>query len=366
MPHVLAVVGTRPDAIKMAPVILELKKHADMQTAVIASGQHKEMLQQVLDVFGIRVDGNFEVMRHGQTLAYITSAILTALDEELDKRKPDMVVAQGDTTTTFVAGMAAFYRQIPFAHVEAGLRTQTVDSPFPEEFNRRCVSQVTRLHFAPTSAAAANLLQERVPPENVFVTGNTSIDAVLETAARVEPAKPFASGRMVLVTTHRRENWGEPQRAICRALGRLMEAVPEAYVVLPMHKNPVVRDVLEGELGGSPRVFLIEPPDYTEFTRLMLASELILTDSGGVQEEAPSLGKPVLVLRRETERPEGIDAGNAHLVGTDEEEIFQQAVTLLTDDDAYRSMAQARNPYGDGKAAQRIVAEIRGYLRVSG
>ncbi|MCH8274724.1 MAG: UDP-N-acetylglucosamine 2-epimerase (non-hydrolyzing) [Armatimonadetes bacterium] len=350
----------------MAPVILELRKHADLGTRIVASGQHREMLRQVLHAFNLTEDRNFDVMKERQSLAYLTSSILTALDQLLEEERPDLVLAQGDTTTTFVAGLAAFYREIPFGHVEAGLRTDTIYSPFPEEFNRRAASQVTRLHFAPTHAAAQNLLADRVSAESVFVTGNTSIDAILEVTRRLGPSEPFAPGRMLLVTTHRRENWGEPQRRICRALMRVLDAVPDTHVVLPMHPNEAVRRTLRDELGGSDRVFLIEPQDYPSFARLMLASHLILTDSGGIQEEAPSLGKPVLVLRDETERPEGVAEGNAILVGTDKERIFTEAKRLLSDENplplAEVRDRKARNPYGDGKAAQRIVSHVRRFL----
>lgn len=349
----------------MAPVILELKAHEDLDTRVIASGQHREMLRQVFDTFGIREDRNFDVMKERQTLAYITASVLSALDEAIEAEAPDLVIAQGDTTTTFVAGMAAFYRRIPFAHVEAGLRTDTIESPFPEEFNRRAVSQVTRLHFAPTEAAKENLLVERVKADWVLVTGNTSIDAILNMSQRLEPLTPPRDGRMILVTTHRRENWGEPQRRICRAILRIINAVEDVYVYLPMHPNRIVRDVLESELGSNDRVILTEPPEYRGFAQLMMSSHLILTDSGGVQEEAPSLGKPVFVLRDETERPEGIDAGNAVLVGTNEDRIFEESTRLLTDARAYEEMARARNPYGDGLAAKRIVAAIRKHLGLS-
>lgn len=362
MKKVLAVVGTRPDAIKMAPVILELKQHSDIETKIIASGQHREMLRQVLNAFNLTEDRNFDVMKQGQSLAYITSSVLSAMDDVIAYELPDLVVAQGDTTTTFVAGMASFYRKIPFAHVEAGLRTDTIFSPFPEEFNRRAVAQVTRLHFAPTPGAAKHLLEERVPQDWIKVTGNTSIDAILNITQRLGPAEPIDDGRMILVTTHRRENWGEPQRQICKALKQILDEVQDAYIVLPMHPNRTVRDVLEQELMGCQRIHLIEPPDYPEFAQIMLAAEVILTDSGGVQEEAPSLGKPVLVLRTETERPEGVDSGNAVIVGTDTKTIFEQTTNLLLNDEAYQQMAQARNPYGDGLAANRIVSEIRKFL----
>lgn len=339
----------------MAPVILELKKHDDLATTVAASGQHREMLEQVLTAFGIKEDRNFEVMRQGQSLAYLTASILEGMHAEIERTDPDLVIAQGDTTTTFVAGLAAFYAGKPFAHVEAGLRTPTIDSPFPEEFNRRAVGMFAALHFPPTPFAAENLLREGVPKDTVTVTGNTSIDAIQHLAADLPPT----AGKTILVTTHRRENWGEPQRQICAAVRRLLATDPELRVVLPMHKNPTVRDVLTQELGGNPQVSLIEPPDYPEFVGLMSSSLLILTDSGGVQEEAPALGKPVLVLRNETERPEGIVAGNARLVGTDPDAIFDAARELLEDGDAYQAVAQTRNPYGDGLASRRIVAAVR-------
>ncbi len=359
MKRVVTVVGTRPDAIKMAPVILELKKERDLETLVVASGQHKEMLRQVLDTFQIREDFNFDVMRPQQSLSYITSSVLNAMDEVLEQQSPDMVVAQGDTTTTFVASLGAFYRRIPFAHVEAGLRTPTVDSPFPEEFNRRATGIITQLHFPPTLGAAKNLVKEGVNRNQITVAGNTSIDAILDVSKRYEPMKKYAPGTMILVTTHRRENWGEPQERICRAILKVLEKFPEAHVVLPMHKNETVRETLRKQLDGNSRVFLIEPPEYAEFSRMMAASDLILTDSGGVQEEAPSLGKPVLVLRTETERPEGIESGNAILVGTAESSIFNACNELLSSRDKYDQMALKNNPYGDGLAAKRIAMRIR-------
>jgi UDP-N-acetylglucosamine 2-epimerase (non-hydrolysing) len=356
----LAVVGTRPDAIKMAPVILELQKQQELETIVVASGQHREMLDQVFSAFKIGADRNFDVMKQGQTLAYLTSSILDGMGKTIDDLAPDIVIAQGDTTTTFVAGLAAFYAKKPFAHVEAGLRTPSIDSPFPEEFNRRAVALFAALHFPPTAISAANLLREGVPQDRVFVTGNTSIDAIKLLAKTI----PDSDSTVILVTTHRRENWGEPQRAICRAIIRILDAFPDYSVVLPMHRNPLVRNVLTEELGKHPKVQLIEPPEYPEFVQLMAGSYLVLTDSGGVQEEAPALGKPVLVLRSETERPEGIIAGNAKLVGTDADAIFTQASELLGNADAYREVARTRNPYGDGRAAQRIVGKILEFLEL--
>lgn len=358
-PRVLAICGTRPDTIKMAPVLLELFGFDDMETRLAVSGQHSEMLSQALEEFGLIPDADFAVMKPRQSLAYLTSAVLEALDSLLNSVAPQMVIAQGDTTTTFVAALASFYRKIPFAHVEAGLRTQSVEFPFPEEFNRRATAQVTSLHFAPTQLAKANLIGERVPPSNIVVTGNTSIDAVLLVTKKSPSIEPFAKGRMLLVTTHRRENWGEPQRRICFAVKRILKSFDDVHCVVPMHKNEAVREVLSQELEGVDRVFLVEPPGYSQFAKWMQASYLILTDSGGIQEEAPALGKPVLVLRDETERPEGIRSGNAKLVGTDPNRIFEETSHLLSDTSAYSAMSHVANPYGDGRAATRIVASIR-------
>lgn len=343
----------------MAPVILELLRHGDMRTTVVASGQHREMLEQVFSAFEIKADRNFDVMKPGQSLAYLTASILEGMDEVIRDLQPDIVIAQGDTTTTFVAGLSAFYAKVSFAHVEAGLRTPTIDSPFPEEFNRRAVALFAALHFPPTKMSAENLLREGVKPERVLVTGNTSIDAI-QLLASVLPQ--VSGSKQILVTTHRRENWGEPQRDICRAVARILEIDKELTVVLPMHRNPIVREVLTAELGDHPRASLIEPPEYPAFVRLMAESFLILTDSGGVQEEAPALGKPVLVLRTETERPEGIAAGNAMLVGTNADRIFEAARSLITDRERYAQIAKTRNPYGDGEASKRIVAAIRQFL----
>ena len=344
----------------MAPVILKLKQRPDLETMVVASGQHREMLDQVFSAFNIQANRNFDVMKQGQTLAYLTASILEGMNEALDQYKPKVVIAQGDTTTTFVAGLSSFYAQIPFAHVEAGLRTPTIESPFPEEFNRRAVALITRLHFPPTILSAENLAREGVSAERIIVTGNTSIDAIKLLAKNVD----YKKRDVILVTTHRRENWGEPQRNICAAVIKLLDRFPEYSVVLPMHRNPLVREILESELAKHPRVRLIEPPEYPDFVQLMAESHLILTDSGGVQEEAPALGKPVLVLRTETERPEGIIAGNAKLVGTDTDKIVTAASELLSDQNAYSTVAQARNPYGDGKASERIASKIREFLEL--
>ena len=302
-------------------------------------------------------------MAHGQSLAQVTTRALEGLDQMLDRYKPDMVVAQGDTTTTFVASLAAFYRQIPFAHIEAGLRTDSIDNPFPEEFNRRGTALITKLHFSPTKMAADNLRAERVPENQIFVTGNTGIDALLTVATHSK--MDFVGdhrGRTVLLTTHRRENWGEPQAEIARACLRLANEFQDTLWIVPMHKNPKVREVLQPILGGHPRIRLIEPPDYMDFVRLMQQATLILTDSGGVQEEAPSFGKPVLVLRDTTERPEGVSAGVAKLIGTKEDVVFGAASELLNSDSNYAQMANAQSPYGDGRASARIRYQLLKYF----
>lgn len=365
-PRIACVVGTRPDAIKTAPVVLELRRYPEVETVLLATGQHREMLAQALDAFDLTPDRDLDIMQHGQSLAQVTERSLTGLDVLFAELKPDLVLAQGDTTTTFVAGLAAFYRKIPFGHIEAGLRTDTIWNPFPEEFNRRAVGLFAALHFAPTPWAAENLRREGVAEETLFVTGNTGIDAVLDVARRgTESWFADETRRVVLLTTHRRENWGEPQRAIAEAARDILETVPDTILVVPMHRNPQVREVLESVLGGHSRVSLIEPPDYPAFAKLLARSDLILTDSGGIQEEAPAFGKPVLVLRTTTERPEGIETGNARLVGTDRDVIRNQATWLLTDPTAYAHMAQARNPYGDGRAAPRIRYEALRLLGLS-
>ena len=363
---ILAVCGTRPDTLKMAPVVNELKRHADEVDLVLAvTGQHREMLEQVLKTFDLHPDHDLNIMSARQSLAQITTRALEGLGSVIEQVKPGLLLAQGDTTTTFVASLAAFYSRVPFGHVEAGLRTDNKYDPFPEEINRRLTGVLADLHFAPTDLARRCLLAEGVREEDVFVTGNTVIDALLGVAAmdyefedeRVRAAAE--SGRMVLVTTHRRENWGEPMRDVCAAIKRIVDAYPDVRVVLPVHKNPIVRDVVFPELEGLDRVILIEPPDYVPFVHLMKSACLILTDSGGVQEEAPSLGKPVLVLRKTTERPEGVEAGSAKLTGTDTATIVSEASKLLSDKAAYDRMAEVKNPYGDGRAAERIWEIIR-------
>jgi UDP-N-acetylglucosamine 2-epimerase (non-hydrolysing) len=354
-PRIVCTVGTRPDAIKMAPVIQELRRFEAVETVIVSTGQHREMLAQALGAFGLAADFDLEIMQHGQTLAQITSRALEGLDRILAEVEPAWVVGQGDTTTTFCASLAAFYRQVPFAHVEAGLRTESVRSPFPEEFNRRASGLIADWHFAPTQVSADNLRREGKPEADILVTGNTGIDAVLEIARRETTEWfPEHAGRVILLTTHRRENLGEPQRAIARAARQVLDQTADAILVVPMHRNPAVRETLVAELGDHPRVRLIEPPDYAPFVKLLQRATLVLTDSGGIQEEAPSFGIPVLVLRQSTERPEGITAGVAKLVGTDEALIVRESLALLGDEVAFNAMAKAQSPYGDGHAAQRI------------
>lgn len=359
----LVVFGTRPEAIKMAPLVLELKRRADQFLTVVAvTAQHREMLDQVNQLFGIEPDHDLDIMRHGQTLADITMRAMTGLDWIISTDKPDVCIVQGDTTTTFVAGLASFYHKVPVAHVEAGLRTDDRHQPFPEEINRRLTSVLADWHFAPTQVAADRLLAEDVPASRVFVTGNTVIDALLE-AARLEYTFPpgpvadaLASGRrIVLVTLHRRENWGEPVVAVCRAIKRLAAAFPDVHVLFSVHRNPVVRDVVNEWLSATERITLMEPVDYLPFVKIQQAATLILSDSGGIQEEAPSLGTPVLVLRNTTERPEAVSAGTVRLVGTDTDRIVEEASQLLTDPGAYERMSTASNPFGDGTASRQIV-----------
>lgn len=359
--RVLAVCGTRPDSVKMAPVVLELQRHPDQVELVLAvTGQHKEMLQQVLDTFGLTPDFDLHIMTQRQTLSEITTRALQGLERVIADSKPGLVLAQGDTTTTFVASLAAFYAKVPFGHVEAGLRTDNKYDPFPEEMNRRMTTVLADLHFAPTEHAQNVLLKEGVLAADVFVTGNTVIDALLTVAARDhqfdDPRVQNAaeSGKMILVTAHRRENWGEPMHNICAAIKTILRQNPGFHVVFPVHKNPIVRETVFPELESVPEVVLIEPPEYEPFVHLMKSSYLILSDSGGVQEEAPSLGKPVLVLRRTTERPEGVTAGSARLVGTDTAAVVAEAEKLIHDPAAYDSMARVNNPYGDGRASERI------------
>ncbi len=367
---IITVFGTRPDAIKMAPVVKALQRRGDQfDLRVVVTGQHREMLDQVLQVFEIDPHHDLNIMVPGQTLAGITARGMTGLDAYFAEEKPDAVIAQGDTTTTFVAALAAFYHKAAFGHVEAGLRTGNKFDPFPEEMNRLLTTRLTTLHFPPTEESAANLRSEGVPDDAIVVTGNTVIDALLTTAAKpFTPSDPALSAalaedhRVILVTAHRRENGGEQMAQICTAVKTIVERHPDVCVVFALHRNPIVRETVYPILGNVDRVRLIEPPDYAPFVKLEQKATLILTDSGGVQEEAPSLGKPVLVMRETTERPEGVTAGTAKLVGTDIDTIVSETSTLLTDSAAYDRMARAVSPYGDGLAAERIVDAMAKYF----
>lgn len=356
-PTVLCVFGTRPEAIKMAPVVLAIARAHDLDLKVCVTAQHRQMLDQVLDLFGIVPDADLDLMQPGQTLPDLTGRVLTQLTPVLRDLKPQLVLVHGDTTTTMASSLAAFYEQIPVGHVEAGLRTDDLYNPFPEEMNRRVASQLTRLHFAPTSTAVSNLRRDGIAPEAIFLTGNTVIDALLTTASKIEAAP--TEGRTILVTAHRRENWGEPLQDICWAVRDLVERNPDVNVLFPAHLNPIVQNTAREILGVVDRVRIIDPLDYAPFVKAMKEATLILTDSGGVQEEGPSLGKPVLVMRTTTERPEAVDAGTVRLVGVGREDIFRNAQELLNDPAAYARMANAVNPYGDGRAAERIVEAIR-------
>lgn len=369
---VMTVFGTRPDAIKMSPVVLELQRFPEkVDVVVTVTGQHREMLHQVLDVFQVKPQYDLDIMRPKQSLAEITTRSLEGLERIILKEHPDIVLAQGDTTTTFAASLAAFYNKVAIGHVEAGLRTDNKYDPFPEEINRRLTTVLADLHFAPTPAAKKNLQAEGIPTGRIFVTGNTIIDALLSVAGRPWTfADPVMANmgidgrRMILVTAHRRENWGEPMANICAAIKRIVENFADTEVVFAVHKNPIVRETVFPILGETERIHLIEPPDYVPFVHMLKRAFLILTDSGGVQEEAPALGKPVLVMRRTTERPEGVEAGTARLIGTDAEDIYKAAAKLLTDADAYSSMAKASNPYGDGHASVRIREALFKYFGV--
>jgi UDP-N-acetylglucosamine 2-epimerase (non-hydrolysing) len=363
VPHpakILCVVGTRPEAVKMAPVIRELRAAPWATVRVLATGQHRRLLDQVLAFFRIQADADLDLMRADQSLSDLTARGLKALDPVLAAEQPSVVLAQGDTTSVFITALACFYRRVPFGHVEAGLRTGKRDSPFPEEMNRVLASRLADLHFAPTPSARDNLLREGTPPERVFVTGNPGIDA-LQFALRQElPNLPAdLSGRpMILVTAHRRENHGPPLLEICQAVLELARS-RDLTIVFPVHPNPNVQRHVQERLGGHARIRLTPPLDYPQFVAAMKAAHLILSDSGGVQEEAPALGKPVLVLRETTERPEGVAAGSACLVGTSRQRIVAKVLKLLDDPAAYQRMAKAQNPYGDGRAAPRIVDILR-------
>ena len=357
MKKVMVVFGTRPEAIKMCPLVKELKTRESLETVVCVTGQHREMLDQVLRAFDVVPDFDLSIMKQGQTLFDVTVNILERIRAVLEEVAPDVVLVHGDTSTTFVTALACFYMQIPVGHVEAGLRTYNIASPYPEEFNRQAVSIVARYNFAPTETSKGNLLREGRDTDTVFVTGNTAIDA-LKTTVRENYSHPeldAAKGsRLILITAHRRENLGAPMHSMFRAIRRIVDEHPDVFAIYPIHMNPVVRQAAAEELGGCGRIRIIEPLEVLDFHNFMARSYMILTDSGGIQEEAPSLGKPVLVMRDTTERPEGIAAGTLKLVGTDEDVIYDNFKLLLEDPEEYEKMAKASNPYGDGHACERI------------
>ncbi len=357
MKKVMLVFGTRPEAIKMCPLVNELKTRKNIETIVCVTGQHRQMLDQVLEAFNVVPDYDLSIMKQGQTLFDITTNILNRIGEVLDKVKPDIVLVHGDTSTTFVTALACFYKQIDVGHVEAGLRTYDIYSPYPEEFNRQAVGIVARYNFSPTEMSKNNLLREGKDAESIYVTGNTAIDALKTTVRNdyTHPELEWASdSRLIVITAHRRENQGQPMHQMFRAIRRIMDENPDVKAIYPIHMNPVVRKAADEELGGCDRIHIIEPLEVLDFHNLLARSYLILTDSGGIQEEAPSLGKPVLVMRDTTERPEGIAAGTLKLVGTDEEVIYNSFKELLENKDSYDKMSKASNPYGDGKACKRI------------
>ena len=357
MKKVMLVFGTRPEAIKMCPLVNVLKKRAGVETVVCVTGQHRQMLDQVLEAFDVAPEYDLSIMKDKQTLFDVTVNILERIRAVLEKESPDVVLVHGDTSTTFVTALACFYLHIPVGHVEAGLRTYNIDSPFPEEFNRQAVSIISRYNFAPTALAKENLLREGKNPATIFVTGNTAIDA-LSTTVRADyrhPELDWASdSRLIVITAHRRENLGEPMHHMFRAIRRILDEHPDVKAIYPIHMNPAVREAAHEELDGCDRIRIIEPLDVLDFHNFLARCYLILTDSGGIQEEAPSLGKPVLVMRDTTERPEGIKAGTLKLVGTDETVIYDNFKELLENAESYRKMAAASNPYGDGKACERI------------
>lgn len=362
----MTVFGTRPEAIKMCPLVLEMQKYPDFIEPIVAvTAQHREMLDQVLQLFAIKPDYDLNIMTAGQTLYDVTGRALAGLKDVLAEAQPDMVLVHGDTTTTFVGALASFYAQIPVGHVEAGLRTGNKFSPYPEEMNRKLTGAIADIHFAPTSTSKNNLLKENVDPAAIVVTGNTVIDA-LQTTVKADYRftdsglqKALAGGkRLILVTTHRRENLGEPMRHVYQALRKVLENHPDVEAIFPVHKNPKVREIVDEELGKLAQVHLIEPLDYEPFANLMAKVDIVLTDSGGIQEEAPALGKPVLVLRDTTERPEAVDAGTVKLVGTAYDDVLRETSLLLDDSKYYQSMAEAANPYGDGRACERIIRKI--------
>ena len=366
MKTVMLVFGTRPEAIKMCPLVNELKTRKNIKTVVCVTGQHRQMLDQVLDAFQIVPDYDLSIMKTGQTLFDITTNILNGIGCVIDEVKPDVVLVHGDTSTTFATALACFYKQVPIGHVEAGLRTYNIYSPYPEEFNRQAVSIISQYNFAPTELSKQNLLKEGKKVETIWVTGNTAIDA-LKTTVREDYTHPelewAEDSRLIIITAHRRENLGEPMHHMFRAIRRIMDEHPDVKAIYPIHMNPVVRKAADDELSGCDRIHIIEPLEVLDFHNFLSRSFMILTDSGGIQEEAPSLGKPVLVMRDTTERPEGIKAGTLKLVGTDEEVIYQNFKELLENKDSYNAMAHASNPYGDGFACKRIADVLeKGYI----
>ena len=366
MVKVMTIFGTRPEAIKMAPVVKALEAAPDMESIVTVTAQHREMLDQVLHLFSITPDYDLNIMSQGQTLYDVTCRALMGLQEVLKEAKPDVVLVHGDTTTTFVGALAAFYEGIPVGHVEAGLRTGNIYSPFPEEMNRKLTGAIGTYHFAPTTTSEGNLLKENINPDHLYVTGNTVIDALQTTVKEDYTFKEellnnidYENQKVILVTTHRRENLGDPMRNVYEAIRDVIGEHDDVEVIFPMHRNPKVRSIVQDVLGDMDRVHLIEPLEYEPFANLMARTYLIMTDSGGIQEEAPSLGKPVLVLRDTTERPEAVQAGTVKLVGTDKESVYKAAKELITNEDIYKEMSNAVNPYGDGLASDRIVQALR-------
>lgn len=358
---VMSVFGTRPEAIKMAPLVKELERRQEIKSIVCVTAQHREMLDQVLNTFDIKPDYDLNIMKQGQTLLDITNSALAGVDSVIKEAKPDIVLVHGDTTTTFAAALSAFYNQVAIGHVEAGLRTYNKYSPYPEEMNRQMVDCMTDMYFAPTGLSKDNLLKENIADEKIYVTGNTAIDAMSTTVDKeyTHPELEWLKGdKLILLTAHRRENLGEPMRNIFRGIRKVLDEVEGVKVIYPIHKNPLVRQAADEIFGDCDRVKLIEPLDVFDFHNFQNKSYIILTDSGGIQEEAPSLGKPVLVLRDTTERPEGIEAGTLKLVGTDAQAIYNETIRLLTDEKQYESMSRASNPYGDGHASERIVDAI--------
>ncbi len=359
------VFGTRPEAIKMCPLVLELKKHEQIDCRVYLTGQHREMLNQVMEIFKIQADQNLDIMGDGQTLTSITANVLNKLGKVLDEDRPDIILVHGDTSTSFSAALSGFYRHIPIGHVEAGLRTYNMDSPYPEEFNRQAVDLISELYFAPTELARKQLLNEKKKPEHIFVTGNTVIDALKNTVTDDyynEHLEWAGDSRMILFTSHRRENIGEPMRHLFYAVQRVVHDFPNVKLIYPIHKNPKVREIAHEILADEERIRIIEPLDVFDFHNFMARSFFVMTDSGGIQEEAPALGKPVLVMRDTTERPEGVEAGTLKLVGTDEDTVYKEAKRLLTDENSYQAMCHAVNPYGDGTASKRITEAILKYF----